>query len=308
MKIGDRTCFGDNFSSPLNLIQARCRSGGGLSSAVHRAAFASARTLPPPRRSGLRIHPSLRSDLICSARRPRSRLGNPARLRRSGGRRRFALSAAREPRCAPLETRSARAFVRSAYARLHPRPGNGGDAVPANPSAASRCSPALATLSVCLEKCRTDSGGAAAPQNFPAASFGVNRLPSSFASLGRGLYYGRYPHYRLPPAKYSPRITPRFLPAIATARGSSHRLTSVLHFVRTWICYVRWLHYRLPPGKHSPSPFGSCRGSAAPQNIPANTLAHPIIGTLCKVAAFASTLRYRYAYGYITQTIIRRAS
>ena len=131
MKIGDRTCFGDNFSSPLNLIQARCRSGGGLSSAVHRAAFASARTLPPPRRSGLRIHPSLRSAVICSVRRPRSRLGNPARLRRSGGRRRFALSAAREPRCAPLETRSARAFVRSAYARLHPRPGNGGDAVPA---------------------------------------------------------------------------------------------------------------------------------------------------------------------------------
>jgi len=99
----------DNFSSPLNLIQARCRSAGGLSSAVHRAAFASARTLPPPRRSGLRIHPSLRSDLICSARRPRSRLGTPARLRRSGGRRRFALSAAREPRCAPIETHSARA-------------------------------------------------------------------------------------------------------------------------------------------------------------------------------------------------------
>ena len=109
MKSGDQTCFGDNFSSPLNLIQARCRSAGGLSSAVHRAAFASARTLPPPRRSGLRIHPSLRSDLICSARRPRSRLGTPARLRRSGGRRRFALSAAREPRCAPIETHSARA-------------------------------------------------------------------------------------------------------------------------------------------------------------------------------------------------------
>jgi len=107
LKIGDRTCFGDNFSSPLNLIQARCRSGGGLSSAVHRAAFASARTLPPPRRSGLRIHPSLRSAVICFARRPRSRLGNPSRLRRSGGRRRFALSAACEPRCASLEPSSA---------------------------------------------------------------------------------------------------------------------------------------------------------------------------------------------------------
>ena len=29
--------------------------------------------------------------------------------------------------------------------------------------------------------------------------------------------------------------------------------------------------------------------------------------TLCKVAAFASTLRCRYAYGYITQAIVRRA-
>ena len=63
-------------------------------------------TLPPPRRVGPCLHPSLRSDvdLLCPlsalslatvqafttyARRPRSRLGNPARLRWSGGRHRF---------------------------------------------------------------------------------------------------------------------------------------------------------------------------------------------------------------------------
>ena len=51
------------------------------------------------------------------------------------------------------------------FARLHPRPGNGGDAVTATPSAASRCSPSLATLSVCLRLCRTDSGGAIASQH-----------------------------------------------------------------------------------------------------------------------------------------------
>ena len=51
------------------------------------------------------------------------------------------------------------------FARLHPRPGNGGDAVTATPSAASRYSPSLATLSVCLRLCRTDSGGAIADQH-----------------------------------------------------------------------------------------------------------------------------------------------
>jgi hypothetical protein len=210
LKIGDRTCFGDNFSSPLNLIQARCRSGGGLSSAVHRAAFASARTLPRPRRSGLRIHPSLRSAVICSVRRPRSRLGVPARLRRSGGRRRFALSTAREPRCVSLETRSARAFVRSACARLHPRPGNGGDAVSASPSAASRCSRSLATLSVCLGSAAPTQGRTAAPQTILPI---LRRQPLAVVlrfACGRGLYYGRCLHYRLSPAKYSPRITPLF--------------------------------------------------------------------------------------------------
>ena len=58
-----------------------------------------------------------------------------------------------------------KASVRLGFARLHPRPGNGGDAVPASPSAASRCSPSLATLSVCLCWCLTDSGGATAGQH-----------------------------------------------------------------------------------------------------------------------------------------------
>jgi hypothetical protein len=144
------------------------------------------RPLPPPRRSGLRIHPSLRSAVICSARRPRSRRGIPDRLRRSGGRRRFALSAAREPRCAPLETRSARAFVRSACARLHPRPGNGGDAVPVNPSAASRCSRSLATLSVCLGSAAPTQDRSAAPQTIlphPSASTACRR-PSLRSDAG----------------------------------------------------------------------------------------------------------------------------
>ena len=85
------------------------------------------------------IHPSLRSAVICSARRPRSRPGNPVRLRRSGGRRRFALSTAHEPRCATLETLS----TQPPLLRLRPAsptPGERRSEVPAKPPAASRCS------------------------------------------------------------------------------------------------------------------------------------------------------------------------
>ena len=133
----------------------------------------------------------LRSPFLF-ARRPRSRPGNPARLRRSGGRRRFALSAAREPRCASLETRSAQP-PRLRLRPASPTPGERGR---------SSCQPtgsqpllAFARDSLCLPRIvpyrlRQELS---AP-NIPAASFGVNRLPSSFASLGRGLYYGRYPH------------------------------------------------------------------------------------------------------------------
>ena len=112
---------------------------GGLSCAVRRAALHPRSTLPPPRRSGPYLQPSLRSDvdLLCPlsalplatvqafttfARRPRSRLGIPVRLRRSGGRHRFRRSSS-----PPVQARrSAATFPVSSAPSVHPCPENGG--------------------------------------------------------------------------------------------------------------------------------------------------------------------------------------
>ena len=99
------------------------------------------------------------------ARRPRSRLGNPARLRRSGGG--VGSPCLRLADLGALRSKlTLRNLRRSACVRLHPRPKNGETKFLQPPPAASRCSPALATLSVCLGQYRTDSGKTATLQTF----------------------------------------------------------------------------------------------------------------------------------------------
>ena len=77
-----------------------------------------------------------------------------------------------------------KASSRRRFARLHPRPGRR-RSVPVSPSAASRCSR-------CTRLSLSASGGAVPTQagllqaNIATMSIGVNRLPSSFALLGRG--------------------------------------------------------------------------------------------------------------------------
>ena len=92
-------------------------AGGGLSFAVLQAALHPRSTLPPPQRIGLRF-----PTPVGHGRGLASRPGwaDP------GERRRFALAASRFLRRASLPLRAT--CVRSAFARLHPRPGNGGKA------------------------------------------------------------------------------------------------------------------------------------------------------------------------------------
>ena len=106
-----------------------------------------------------------RRSPVSYARRPRSRLGIPARLSRSGGRRRFALASpgfthARGTGETPQST-----------CRL---PG-------------SQPLLAIARDSLCLPPFAAVPNQAGLLQtNIAAISIGVNRLPSSFALLGRG--------------------------------------------------------------------------------------------------------------------------
>ena len=89
-------------SRPLSGLQPATHTVAGFRYAVLQAAPASTK------------HPSATASLrspLPSARRPRSRLGIPARLHRSGGRRRFALAASRYLRRASLLLRAA--YVRS---------------------------------------------------------------------------------------------------------------------------------------------------------------------------------------------------
>ena len=90
---------------PLGGGLSLCRSSGRLCISTHPSATASLRSPFP------------------SARRPRSRLGNPARLRRSGGRHRV-----RQSSSPPVQARcSAATFPVSSPPRVHPCPANGGN-------------------------------------------------------------------------------------------------------------------------------------------------------------------------------------
>ena len=146
---------------------------------------------------------SLRSSFPY-ARRPQSRLGNPAQLRRSGGRRRFALSASRLPRCASLETRSAQ----PPPLRLRPAsptPGERGKRGSCQPTG-SQPLLAFAHDSLCLPGyCRTDSGGNAAPKTL---------LPHLSASTGPAAFLAKPDHAS-------------FFAGKCNCQGSSHRSRSV---------------------------------------------------------------------------------
>ena len=102
----------------------------------------------------------------------------------------------------------------------------GGFPFPAASPAASRCSPSLATLSVCLRYCLAESGGASADQHFC------------------------HVHRRQPAQLASRRITPLFLSSPVTARGAA-----------------------TTPERRD----RSLLGCATPQQVSANTLAHPTI-------------------------------
>ena len=109
-----------------------------------------------------------------------------------------------------------------------PTPGERGRRrrAPAASPAASRCSPSLATLSVCLRYCLAESGGASADQHFC------------------------HVHRRQPAQLASRRITPLFLSSPVTARGAA-----------------------TTPERRD----RSLLGCATPQQVSANTLAHPTI-------------------------------
>ena len=162
------------------------------------------------------------------------------------------------PACVATAPRHLRPLV---FARLHPRPGRRRRVLAASP-AASRCSPSLATLPVCLGYCPTDSGGATTDQHYCHVH---RRKPARLRRAGSRLGFYRSP---------------------VTAMSSSHRLTAA--------------RFRsLPGGTRLGSGF--CQYAGPSDNR-----------ALCKVAEpcrpCASTLRYRFAYGYIMQAIIRRAS
>jgi hypothetical protein len=210
---------------PLNLaILPASRNDDGGQQACNR--FFTRNALPPPRRSGLRFPPpvghgrGLASRPGCAV--PGEGVGLPCL--------RLCL-----PRCATLETRS-RNLRRSACARLHPRPRNRRSKSSPTPPAASRCS-RRSRLSLSA----SDSASPTQAELLQTIHFCNihRRQPTRLRSLPS-------------------RITPLFLPAIATAREAATAT-------------------KMPSS-------GRCREIVAPQNISANTLAHPIIGTLCKVA------------------------
>ena len=117
------------------------------------------------------------------------------------GRRRFALSAALLAAVRHARNSLTRNLPHSACARLHPRPGRR-RRVPAASPAASRCSPSLATLPVCLGYCPTDSGGATTDQHYCHVH---RRKPARLRRAGSRLGFYRSP---------------------VTAMSSSHRLTA----------------------------------------------------------------------------------
>ena len=115
-------------------------------------------TLPPPRRVGLRFPTpvghgrGLASRPGCAG--PGEGVGSPWLHLATSGVRRYCSAPPASARLRPAS----------------PTPGERGRrrSVPATSPAASRCSPSLATLSVCLRSCFADSGGTAAPPNISA--------------------------------------------------------------------------------------------------------------------------------------------
>ena len=87
-----------------------------------------------------------------------------------------------------------------------PTPGERGRRrrAPAASPAASRCSPALATLSVCLRSCRTESGGTAAPQNISANTLAHPTIDVMQSSRARRIYSPLPLRLRLHNAGYYP--------------------------------------------------------------------------------------------------------
>ena len=88
------------------------------------------------------------------------------------------------PACVATASRRLRPLV---FARRHPRPGNGGDAAGLLPPPRQPAAARVARDSLCLPPFAAVPNQAGLLQtNIAAISIGVNRLPSSFALLGRG--------------------------------------------------------------------------------------------------------------------------
>ena len=137
----------------------------------------------------------------------------------------------------------------------------GGFPFPASPSAASRCSRALATLSVCLCWCLTGSGGATAGQH----CCHVHR---------------RQPAWLRP---LPSRITPRFL------------------------SFPGHCHEEQPPPVRRPVSVAAGGNPPNKRLLPISA-AHPTIDVMQSSRARRVYSPLRFAYGYITQAIVRRAA
>ena len=148
-------------------------AGGGLSSAVLRAALHPRSALPPPRRVGLRFPTPIGHG--------RGLVSLPG-WADQGGKASACLGCISLPQsCVATAPRRLRPLV---SARLHPRPGKR-RSVPAASPAASRCLRcSRLSLSASGNAVPTQTGLVQA--NIASISIGVNRLPSSFALLGRG--------------------------------------------------------------------------------------------------------------------------
>ena len=195
------------------------------------------------------------------------------------------MSTARGPRCASLETHSAQ----PPPLRLRPAsptPEERGNEVPAT-TTGSQPLLACARDSLCLPgavpyRLRKDGNAPNIPA-YPSASTACRR-PSLRSDAASTMAATRAKACHRPSIHRGSRLV--FYRSPVAAMSSSHRLTAA--------------RFRSLPGE-PPWKVAS-----------ANTLAHPIIGPLCKVAEPCNPCRVysplRFAYGYITQTIIRRAS
>ena len=183
-------------SRPLSGLQPATHTVAGFRYAVLQAAPASTKHTSAT---------AARRSPFPYARRPRSRLGIPARLGRSGGRRRFALAASRFLRRASLLLRAA--CVRSASARLHPRPERR-RRVPAASPAASRCS-RCSRLSLSASDNASPTQAGLVQTNIASMSIGVARPGCVPCRTGSRL--GFFRHFLLPGEQPPP-------PSVGTGR------------------------------------------------------------------------------------------